>query len=142
MITGAAKLISAVGEASILQASDPILGIQFRYVLGVTGLLELLVALLCFIGRRVGFQAWLVAWLATCFLVYRLGLLWLGYQKPCSCLGNLTDAMQITPQTADNWMKVVLAYLLFGNYMTACWVWRDNAKLQRQQLGGISVTAA
>ena len=64
----------------------------------------------------------LLAWLATALVMYRIGLKWVGYLKPCSCLGNLTDALNISPQTADMTMKINLAYLLVGSYANLLWI--------------------
>lgn len=83
---------------------------------------ELTVALVCFFANRMAAQVGLLAWLATNLVVYRLGLIWLG-QKPCSCLGNLTDALHIPPQIADTTMKIILGYLLLGSYTTLFWLW-------------------
>ena len=127
-ITAIAKLVSAGGNARILQMADPILSIPFRHVFWIVGALELIVAFICFFSKRLGLQAGFVAWLATCFLSYRLGLLWVGYHKPCSCLGNLTDALHIPPQIADDAMKIILAYLLIGSYGTLFWLWRQRKK--------------
>jgi hypothetical protein len=127
-ITAIAKLISASGGARILQTPDPILSVPFRYVFWVVGGIELVVALVCFLGTQVGLRAGLVAWLATGFVAYRIGLLWVGYSKPCSCLGTLTDALHMSPQTADTAMKIVLAYLLIGSYATLFWLWRQHKK--------------
>jgi hypothetical protein len=126
IITAVAKLISSAGNARILQIEDPIFYVPFRIMFQLIGSLELAVASICIFGRRVGMQAVLVAWLATSFAVYRLGLLWIGYHKPCSCLGNLTDTLHIAPQTADTAMKIILAYLLIGSYATLFWLWRQR----------------
>ena len=130
MTTATAKLGSASGSASILQTSDPVLFLSFRNVFWIVGIIELVVAHVCFFGKRVWLQVVLVAWLATSFLLYRFGLLWVGYQKPCSCLGkgNLTDALHITPQTVDTVMKIVLGYLLIGSYATLFWLWKEKQK--------------
>jgi hypothetical protein len=69
-------------------------------------------------------QTRLIGWLATSFVVYRLGLLWVGYHKPCGCLGSLTEALYLSPEAADASMKVVLAYLVVGSYATLIWQWR------------------
>jgi hypothetical protein len=127
-ITAIAKLIGSEGSARILQNSDPILAISFRHIFWIVGTLELSVALVCFFGKRVGLKAYLVAWLATGFLVYRFGLMLVGYHKPCSCLGNLTDALHIPPPMADTAMKIILAYLLIGSYATLFWLWRQRKK--------------
>jgi len=128
LATGTAKLISASGNAQLLQSPDPILSITFRRVFLLVGGLELFVAMICFFGKWVWLQAGLVALLATNFVVYRLGLILVGYHKPCSCLGNLTDALHISPQTADTIMKIVLGYLLIGSYATLFWLWKQGRK--------------
>ncbi len=67
----------------------------------------------------------LVAWMSTNFVVYRLGLWWMDWHRPCSCLGNLTDALHISPQLADNIMKWLLFFLLIGSYglLARRWTW-------------------
>jgi len=121
-LTGSAKILSGLGKARALAVPDPIFGERFGHLLLAVGIAEVLIALVCSFSRRETLAAAFVAWLSTGFLIYRLGLWWLGWHGPCSCLGNLTDALHISPQAADNIMKVVLAYLLIGSY--SLWVWR------------------
>ena len=128
-ITAVAKFVSSAGSARILQNPDPILGISFRHVFWIVGAFELFVALVCFFSKQISLGAGLVAWLSTSFLFYRLGLVLIGYHLPCSCLGNLTDALHIPPQAADTAMKIILAYLLIGSYATLFWLWRQKRRL-------------
>lgn len=124
--TGIAKALSGLGSSKSLALVDPIAGIRFDHLLLVVGVVEVVIALVCLFSSRPSLRLGLVAWLGTIFVIYRLGLLWMNWQRPCSCLGNLTDALQISPQTADNIMKVVLAYLLIGSYGLLIWQWRQN----------------
>lgn len=117
---------SGFGTAKLLVVADPILGIQFRHLMLVVGMVEIVVALLCFFSKGQKLVMGLVAWLATNFVVYRIGLWWVGYNKPCSCLGNLTDALHIPPETADTAMKTILAYLLLGSYASLFWLWQQK----------------
>lgn len=130
VVTAGAKLISSNGSAHILNYADPILGISFRQIFRFVGVLELAIALVCLFGKRLELMAGLVAWLSTAFVAYRFGLWWIGYYhyRPCPCLGNLTDALHISPQTADTAMKIILAYLLIGSYATLFWLWRQRKK--------------
>ena len=128
LITAAAKIVSSFGSAHILQNPDPLFRISFRNLFWIVGSIELAVALICFCSKRILLQAGLVAWLATSFAAYRAGLLWIGYHKPCSCLGTLTDALYISPQVADTVMKIVLGYLLIGSYATLFWLWKEKRK--------------
>ena len=107
----------------ILQTNDPLTGFQFGELFRIIAGIEITVALVLFFSKRIWLPTGLLAWLTTIFLIYRLGLLWVGYHKPCSCMGNLTDALHIPPQTADTVMKIILAYLLIGSYATLFWLW-------------------
>jgi hypothetical protein len=123
-LTAAAKFISSTGHGKILLAVDPLTGLQFRNLFRIVGGIETAVAFLLIFYKRIWLSTGLVTWLATGFFAYRLGLVLVGYHKPCSCLGNLTDALHIPPQTADTAMKIILAYLLLGSYATLFWLWR------------------
>lgn len=127
-ITGMAKLLSAYGKAKILNYTDPILGIQFGHLLFAAGIIELAVAAICLMSKSHFAQTAVTAWLASSLLTYRLGLFWIGWHRPCPCLGNLTDSLHIPPQTADTAMKIILAYLLLGSYGTLFWLWRQRRK--------------
>lgn len=133
-LTAIAKLISAGGSARILQEPDPILTFKYYHVFWIVGLFELAAALICIFGKKIELQAGLVALLATNFVFYRLGLIWVGYRRPCKCFGNLTDALHIPPQTADTAMKIILAYLLIGSYATLFWLWRQKRKVSSSAL--------
>lgn len=128
LMTAIAKIVSSFGGVRVLQEIDPLFGISFRNLFLGSGSTELAVALICFCSKQIWFPAGLVAWLTTSLVAYRLGLIWIGYHKPCSCLGNLTDALHIPPQTADTVMKIILAYLLIGSYGTLFWLWRQSKR--------------
>jgi hypothetical protein len=115
-VTGIAKLLSAGGDAGILSRPDPIFGIPFGRLLFMVGVTETLVACFCFLGRRPHLCTLAVTWLATGFLVYRIGIWMTGWQHTCGCLGNLTQALAISPQAADRITLGLLAYLLIGGY--------------------------
>ena len=74
IITGGAKIWSALGSAKVLIVSDPLVGMEFRYLLLLVGIIELLVAFICLLSRRDLLRTLLVVWLSTNFLIYRLGL--------------------------------------------------------------------
>jgi hypothetical protein len=126
--TGIAKMLSALGDAPILQSHDPLLIFEFRHLMLAAGALELVIAGFCLLNKSQAVAMILVAWLATNLLIYRLGLRWVGWHLPCSCLGRFTDAIHFSPQTADMAMKTILAYLLVGSYGTLFWLWRQRRK--------------
>lgn len=119
-VTGIAKVGSTLGSVKLLAVADPIAGIPFRWLLLAVGIVELVIAGICFFGRDKRWASVLVAWLATSFLIYRLGLWWMGWHRPCGCMGSLTEALHLSEQAADNIMKGVLAYLLVGSCGLLC----------------------
>ena len=125
-VTGIAKVWSGLGNSKFLAVADPITGIKFGQLMLAVGMAEIVIALVCFFSKRQTLALGLVAWMSTNFVVYRLGLWWMDWHRPCNCLGNLTDALHLSPQTADNIMKVLLAYLLFGSYGLLLWRCRMN----------------
>jgi len=139
LITAFAKLASSFGSAHVLESSEPLLSISFRHIFRIVGAIELVIAFICLFGKSISLRAVFVAWLATVFVLYRFGLWWIGYHKPCNCLGNLTDALHIPPQTADTAMKIILAYLLIGSYATLFWLWRQRKKAVSSAVGGASL---
>ena len=128
VVTGVAKLWSTVGDSGFLGVPDPIFGMQFRHLLFAVATVELIVAGVCLFCGASQLGPILVAWLATSFLVYRLGLVWMDWKRPCSCLGNLTDALHIPPHAADTFMKAVLVYLLVGSYGLLFLQWRNSSR--------------
>jgi len=139
-VASLAKLISSLGKSHILGFQDPIFPISFRWMFCIAGIMEMAVAYFCLFDKRTIFRAGLLALISTNILVYRLSLLIVGYHKLCSCLGNLTDALSISPQTADTAMKIILAYLLIGSYAILFQQWLKNRKLEagRSKLGSRS----
>lgn len=121
LATAIAKFISSAGTMPSLQVGDPIFHLSLRDMFVVMGITESAIGLICFFGTSVELRAGLLAWLSTAFVVYRIGLNWLGWHKPCSCLGNLTDALHIPSETADIALKIVLAYLVIGSYVILIW---------------------
>ncbi|HEY0551142.1 MAG TPA: hypothetical protein VGF13_16165 [Verrucomicrobiae bacterium] len=117
LLTGAAKLISASGNAGILGTADPVFHMPFKYLFRLVGTLELAVGAFCFLRQPLPLQASLVAGLASGFAAYRLALKWVNYQKPCSCLGTLTSALGISPDFAASLMTGLFWYLFFGSYV-------------------------
>lgn len=115
-ITGALKIMAVFSKVKILETPEPLFGIPFQYFFLIAGLIELFVAIVCLFGKNEQATALLLAWLSTCFLIYRVGLWWMDWKGPCKCLGNLTDWLHVTPSTADLLIKTILIYILVGSY--------------------------
>ncbi len=128
-ITGGAKIWTAFSATKLLAAADPITGFSFGHLMLGAGLVELVTVGVCLFSRSQQLSLALIAWLTTIFLVYRIGFWWVGWHRPCRCMGNLTDALHIPPQTADTVMKIILAYLLIGSYGILAHLWWINRKL-------------
>ncbi len=137
-ITGGAKIWTAFSGTTLLAIADPITGFSFRHLMLGAGIIEVLIVGVCLFSKSQILALSFMSWLATSFFVYRIGFLWVGWHKPCGCMGNLTDALHIPPQTADTTIKFILAYLLIGSYGLLLNQWWKSRKLTvaRLELGG------
>jgi len=111
-----AKVVSATGDAKVLSTIDPIFFMSFRTLFCVIAVFEIAVAILCFRPSTGVLRPLAICWLSTSIVFYRLGLIAVGYHKPCGCLGGFTDALRLSPEQADIIAKCVLVYLLIGGY--------------------------
>lgn len=114
VITAGAKVWSLIGDSGLLYEVDPISDLTFGNLLSLAAALELGVAAVC-LFRPAADGLLAVGWLSTIFITYRICLWWINWEKPCSCLGNLTDALHISPQLADDVMKGLLGFMLIGS---------------------------
>lgn len=91
----------------------------------IAATLEIGVAAICFFRPAVdGLLS--VAGLSILLATYRITKWLFGVGEPCSCLGNLTDALNISPQLADNIMKGVLAFMFVGSVSLLILHWRGR----------------
>jgi hypothetical protein len=129
-ITGVAKLWSSYGSARVLEEYDPIFGITFYHLMQVVGIVELVLAVFCWVScysataKNMHQAIFLVTWFSTLLLGYRFGLSYVDWSHPCRCLGDFTQALHISERAADILMKLILCYLLIGSYGLLIWRWK------------------
>lgn len=124
--TAIAKLISAMGTTRILQHSDPLLSVTYKHLFLGTAFVEGIVVIVLLFSRTNLLRLGLIAWLATNFLLYRVGLWWVNAPEPCGCLGTLTARLSIDPKIADRIMLSLLVVLLVGSYGLLLKEWRQR----------------
>jgi hypothetical protein len=122
------RFFIATGHSAVLALPDPMLGISLRLALLIVGGIEFVFALFCLFGRNVKLQTGLLAWLLTCFLLFWLGLLWMRYHLQGTCLGSLTDPLNLSRGTIGHVMRFLPFCLLIGSYASLFWLWRQSKK--------------
>lgn len=128
LLTAAAKLISTGANVRILEQNDPIFSIKFMHLMWGASLIETVVAFVCLLKIAEWLQAAMTALLAANFVLYRLGLWWVGYQEPCICMGRLSDGLHLSPFAADLILKSIVIYLLVGSCMKLFVLWRPGSR--------------
>jgi hypothetical protein len=122
------RFIIAVGSAQALFLPEPVLGIPLRYAVLLVGGFELAMALICLFGRRIGLQIGWLAWMATNYAVYRIGLLTMGIHQQGTCIGSLTDPLHLARGTVGMIIGLLPLYLLLGSYAAVIWRWLAGRK--------------
>ena len=118
LLAGAAlaKFVSAFGSARILHLPDPLFDVKNQYVLLGVGIIETMAASYLLFGREILRKFLILMWLSSCFVIYRVCIWRLAPDKPCPCLGNLTDNLPIAPHTVDLLLKGIICYMLVGSF--------------------------
>lgn len=123
LVAALTRFLIAADDAQVSSLPDPMLGIPLRYaVLGV-GAFELVVALICLFGKRVGFQIGWLAWLGTNYIVFCFGLVWQHCSPQGTCIGGLTDPLRIYHGTTGYVLEFMPFGLLLGGLAAAASLW-------------------
>jgi hypothetical protein len=117
------RFVIATGSAQALDLPEPLLGIPIRYAVLLVGGIELAMALICLFGKNSKFQTVCLAWLTTNFFVYLIGLLIMQCRPETSCIGSLTDPLQLSMGISRMVMIFMPLYLLLGSYWAATQIW-------------------
>jgi ribosomal protein S27E len=124
-----AQFLANWASAGLVQPHEPVIGISMRNVFWIAGIIELIVGLICFFGQQIGLKVILLLWLATNFLVYQVGLVWVKESHGFSVyLTSLAEAFGIAPGTAYLLLKIVFLYLLIGSSVSLLWLRTGNSK--------------
>ena len=117
------RFITAAGNAQVWALPDPVLGIPLRYAMLMVGLFELIVALICLFGKRIGFQVGWLAWLAINFIVFQIGAYAMHCHWQTTCIGGLTDPLQLARGVTGIIIGLIPIYLLLGSGTASFWLW-------------------
>jgi hypothetical protein len=123
------RFIIAAGHHPALALPDPLLGIPLRYAILTVGLFELAVACFCLFGRNTLLQRGWLAWLATNFVVYQIGLVCSHVHPQATCLGGFTDPLALARGCPGVIVTLLPWYLVLGSYaaLAAPWLGRRKA---------------
>lgn len=114
LFTGTAKLASVGGQARVLLEADPILAISNRIVFGTLGLIEVVLVGYLWFGQTRILQVVIATWLGCGFALYRVGLWWLGINRPCRCLGTAADWWPWLARHQELLLKSTIGCLVIG----------------------------
>lgn len=122
------RLLIATGNVQALALPEPVLGIPLRHAVLMIGGLELVVALICLFGKQTGLQIGWLAWLATDFVLYRIGLFAMHCHPQATCIGSITDPLHFSRGTMGILIGFLPFYLLLGSYAVAIWLWLEGRR--------------
>jgi hypothetical protein len=131
LIAAAAKLVSVFGDERILDEADPLLQVANRWVYSAAGLVELAVVWwLMWGGKKTSEKLMVLAWLGTVFALYRFGLFWFKFDKPCSCMGNAFSWAGLGSETMDAIAFGLFLYLAIGAYFFGIIEWQRGRSMR------------
>lgn len=139
LLAATALLVSTWTPAYYIQyPHDPVFGISIRTLFWLVAGICFTVSLICLFGKNSKWQAALVAYLATGFGIYWLGLYWGGGGNLSGYFANFPTAFGISASAACVFATMILGYLFLGGYLCLIWLWRqerlENAVESRKML--------
>jgi hypothetical protein len=114
-VTALTKLFGAMGITAFLAQPDPLLPLSNRQMMILLGSMELFLSAFLLLGRGNCLKHGLTAWMAANFLVYRLGLWWLGGANLCNCLGNINHLLPVAPRVLNEILYAIIGFMLIGS---------------------------
>lgn len=141
LIAALERFLVAAGHAQVLSLAEPVMGIPMRYAVSLVGGFELVVALMCLFGQRTELQLGWIAWLATNYAVYRIGLLTMHYHHQGTSIGSLTDPLHLTGGAIGVVVGLVPVYLLAGCYAGLFLGWLANRRAKSAKYQKMSCPA-
>jgi hypothetical protein len=126
LAAGLERFLVAFGHAQALSLPEPVLGIPIRYAVLLVGGLELTVALICLFGKRTSVQLGWLAWLAVNYAVYRIGLFAMHCHPQTTCIGALTDPLQLAHEPTGFITSLIPVWLLAGACAAMVWTLIDE----------------
>jgi hypothetical protein len=122
-VAGIAKVFSLNQHLPILYRTNSIFFVLTNFqLLSLVAVLEMTVAtsILFLHNFQVETKLLLVAWLATLFSIYRIGLVLADEPQPCKCLGNLLGWIGLPDNFVNFLSFVMLLYLLVPSVLWIC----------------------
>jgi len=129
------RFLTAASQAQVWALPDAVLGIPLRYAVLMVGTFELVVALICLFGKRIGLQVGLLAWLAINCLVFQIGAYAMHLHWQATGIGSVTDPLQLTRGLTGILIGFIPIYLLAGSSTASFWLWfgkRSDNRLKEE----------
>jgi hypothetical protein len=135
LLTGMAKLISAIQKVAALGLSDPLIRfLSFKQISIVAGIVEIAVALYIFKSSNVIRQLEMVAWLSLLFIAYHVGLYLIQFHGVCPCLGNANSWLKLSDNSINNLTLGLLAYFSIGSILMLGIGWFQIQRQNRERV--------
>jgi len=124
---GLTRVLVLLGRSPMLTEPEPVLGVSLRIAVLLVGVLELGFGLYGLFGRRLRWQLSLMLWLLLNYVVYRVGLVFMGCHPEWTCIGSLSDPLRLGRGTAG----FITAYAMPGFLLVGSVVLLTMPKLAR-----------
>jgi hypothetical protein len=116
--SGVMKVMSTAGDAQVLADLDPLFHIRMRPVLLFIGCSELALSWVLFSEQfSSSAKPVLVLWISSCFIIYRAGLVSIGFHGYCACMGQVFSILGIEDTVASNILVVLVIYMFTGSLL-------------------------
>lgn len=125
-------LINFTSPTDLVTPHEPILGFSIRITFWIVGGIAFIIGLNCLFSHKPFRVMLLLAWFATNFVIYQIGLIRCGYHGMTGFLGGFSYAFGIPSRVLNVSIYVVWVYLFSGSF-GALWHLARSRKLDKNQ---------
>lgn len=119
-------LVNLTSAVVLVWPHEPIFGLSAPWLFWIVGGIAFLIAAFCLFNNHSEWQPFLVAWYASVFVSYLVGLYWEGCRGLTGYLGGFSHTFGISAKTANASAVAITGCLFVTGYGQLLWLWRNR----------------
>ena len=130
LLAGFAMYFATAGTEGQLLAEDAVFGLKTQRLLLLASACHIALAVYLFLPGGLPQRGLLILWAGWCYLIYHLGMLWLGATSPFPTVQLVGWKLGANnPRLADGLWKLWIAFLVLGSLWHLVWEWRETKRV-------------
>lgn len=130
LLAGLTMYFATSGTDRQLMEEDAVFGLKTQKLLLLASVCHVALAVYLLIPGGLPQRGIVVLWAGWCYLIYHLGMLWMGATSPFPAVQLVGWKLGANnPRLADILWKLLIAFLVLGSLWHLVWEWRETKRV-------------